>query len=69
MATRSVPKSVCASAHPDRPETWPVIWRVVAPGAGSYDQDMVVCETADEAQARGVYRDRRSGGYTVRLER
>ena len=29
-----------------------MIWRVVAPGAGSYDHDMVFLETENEANAR-----------------
>jgi hypothetical protein len=58
------------SAHPDRPDTWPIVWRVVAPAAGSYNHDMVFCESEDEAEARRTYRSLRAGGgWTVRLER
>jgi hypothetical protein len=55
--------------RPNSPDTWPVIWRVVAPGAGSYDHDWVMCETDDEAEARRIYIERRRGGFPVRLER
>jgi hypothetical protein len=51
------------------PDTWPVIWRVVAPSAGSYDHDMVFIETADEQVARTHFRSLRRTGYPVRLER
>ncbi len=49
-------------------ENWPVIWRVVAPGAGSYDHDMVFLETESEADAVKQYTRLRRGGYPVRIE-
>ena len=55
--------------HPDRPDTWPVIWRVVAPRAGSYNSDFVVWEDQDEGVARRIYGQRRREGWAVRLER
>jgi hypothetical protein len=61
--------TAAAAPNPLRPETWPVVWRVVIPGAGSYDHDWVMVETEDEAEARGDYRARRSGGWPVRLEK
>jgi hypothetical protein len=58
------------AAHPDRPDTWPVVWRVVAPAAASYNHDWVFLETEDEAEARQAYRNLRAGGeWTVRIER
>jgi hypothetical protein len=69
MATRSIAKSVRTAAHPERPETWPVIWRVVAPSAGCYDRDMVFLETEDEGEARKGYKAQRSAGWPVRIER
>lgn len=50
-------------------ESWPVIWRVVAPGAGSYNHDMVFLETDREREARSFLTELRAGGYAVRLER
>jgi hypothetical protein len=44
---------VAQSSASDR-HTWPVIWRVVAPSAGSYDRDMVFIETPDEHKAEGA---------------
>ena len=43
-------------------ENWPVIWRVVAPGAGSYDHDMVYLETESEPDAVKQYTRLRRGG-------
>lgn len=57
------------SPHPDRPDSWPVIWRIVMPAAGSYNLDWVVMQTDDEAAARKSYRVQRAGGWPVRLER
>lgn len=62
MAKISKPK-------PNNPETWPVVWRVVAPGAGSFDHDMTFISTDDEAEARSVYRSLRASQHCVRLER
>lgn len=53
----------------DRPETWPCVWRVLAPRAGSYDHDMIYLETEDETKARQCHGDLRRGGHPVRLER
>jgi hypothetical protein len=58
-----------AAPKPDDPSTWPVFWRVVAPGAGSYNHDMVFLETEDEAKARKSFRTLRRGRWPVRLER
>jgi hypothetical protein len=72
MATRNVtaPRSRSSSApRPDSPDTWPVIWRVVAPGAGSYDRDMVFLETPIEADARSCCTSTRRQGLPTRLER
>ncbi|HEY6483948.1 MAG TPA: hypothetical protein VIY54_10535, partial [Steroidobacteraceae bacterium] len=54
---------------PKSVKTWPILWRVVAPGAGSYDQDMVFIETADEAEARRSHAYLRRKKFPVRLER
>jgi len=51
------------------PQTWPVIWRVVAPRAGSYNHDMVFIETEDEREARQQFHALRRTGYPVRVER
>lgn len=53
----------------DRPETWPVVWRVVAPRAGSYNYDGTFFETQVEAEARKWLKRCRADGYPVRLER
>jgi hypothetical protein len=55
--------------QPNSPETWPVVWRVVAPGAGSFDHDMTFLSTEDEAEARSMYRSIRAEQWCVRLER
>jgi hypothetical protein len=57
------------SPTPRDSTTWPVMWRVVAPRAGSYDQDMVFMETDDETAAREHHRALRRARYPVRLER
>jgi hypothetical protein len=49
-------------------EDWPVVWRVVAPAAGSYDTDMVMLETEDEEDAFRQFRRLRCTGWPVRLE-
>jgi hypothetical protein len=64
--TRSAPRS---APNPRDPSTWPVIWRVLAPHAGSYDHDSVYIETAKESDARSCYAHLRRRGYPVRLER
>jgi hypothetical protein len=46
-----------------------VIWRVVAPCAGSYDHDTVYVETESEEDARHMHRNLLRTGYPVRLER
>jgi hypothetical protein len=51
------------------PETWPVVWRVVAPNAGGYSHDMVFITTEDETEAHERFEALCSGGYPVRLER
>jgi hypothetical protein len=56
-------------ASPDKPETWPVIWRVTAPACSSYGADWVFLETDDEDNARKEYANLRRTGYPVRLER
>jgi len=48
---------------------WKVIWRVVAPCAGSYDHDMVFGDGLTEAAARRMFDGLRKGGHAVRLER
>ena len=58
-----------AAPRADSPDSWPIIWRVVAPGAGSYDHDMVYADTEDEEYARHEYRQLRRAGHPVRLER
>lgn len=35
----------CKCPKPEDPSTWPVLWRVVAPTAGSFNHDMVFTET------------------------
>jgi hypothetical protein len=50
------------------PDTWPTFWRVIAPGAGSYDHDMVFCETEDETKARREFSALRRADWPVRLE-
>lgn len=70
MATRSLSKPARATAPaPDSPDTWPILWRVVVPGAGSYDHDMVFLETAIEKDAREACAEQQRNGYPVRLER
>ena len=54
---------------PDDPATWPVVWRVVSPCAGSFNHDMTFTETDDEAEARDTLRELRKVGWPVRLER
>jgi hypothetical protein len=66
MAT---PNVTAIRPHPESPDTWPVIWRVVAPGAGSYDHDTVFTETHREEDARHTHRSLCRSGYPVRLER
>ena len=56
-------------AQPNEPSTWPVVWRVVAPAAGSYDHDMTFLETEDEAEAQRQLEALRCSGSPVRLER
>lgn len=62
-------KSIKAAPRVDRPDTWPTIWRIVAPGAGGYGHDMVYAETEDEAEARRMYHAHLCSGHPVRLER
>jgi len=50
-------------------EKWPVVWRVVAPACGSYDQDMVFLETESEKEARHQFHSLRCCEWPVRLER
>jgi hypothetical protein len=58
-----------APARPDDPSTWPIVWRVVAPTAGSFNHDMVFIETEDEEEARKSFRGLRRQSWPVRLER
>jgi hypothetical protein len=58
-----------ASALPDDPSTWPIVWRVVAPTAGSFNHDMVFVETEDEQEARSALGNLRRQSWPVRLER
>ena len=51
------------------PDSWPVVWRVVAPDCGAYGQDLVMLESDDEAEARRQCTAMRRGGWPVRLER
>jgi len=51
------------------PEQWPVVWRVVAPRAGSYGHDMTFIETDSEEEAMRELRGLRRSGWPVRLER
>lgn len=75
MATvLTIPEAPSRRAHgavpqADDPDTWPVIWRVVAPGRGSYDHDMVYVEVPDEPTARASFDALRADGHPVRLER
>lgn len=63
-------QAIAASPRSDGPGTWPVMWRVVMRGAGSYNGDRAFLETEDEAEARRRYRRWRcGGGWTVRIER
>ena len=55
--------------RPDAPDTWPIVWRVVAPAAGGYDHDMVFLETDDETEARRRLDSVRESGFPARLER
>lgn len=59
----------CKCPKPEDPNTWPVLWRVVAPTAGSFNQDMVFMETEDEKEAEKSLRGLRRQGWPVRLER
>lgn len=59
-------KQTKSTQHAD---TWPVVWRVVAPGAGSYDRDMVFAEVEHEDMARRELAAARRAGWPVRLER
>ena len=65
-----MPKSKIAirRASARSPDTWPIIWRVVAPGAGNYGHDMVFIETDDEEAARQEYVGLRRTQWPVRLE-
>ncbi|ANO50838.1 hypothetical protein BA177_06125 [Woeseia oceani] len=49
-------------------EKWPIIWRVTAPAAGSYDKDMVFCESDSREEALTEYRALRRAGWPVRVE-
>lgn len=49
-------------------DSWPVIWRVTAPAAGSYDNDMVFLETESEPEAVKRFGSLRRSGCPVRLE-
>jgi hypothetical protein len=61
-------RSPAAAPKPDDPSTWPILWRVVAPCAGSFNHDMVFIETRDEEEARNsLCALRRS--WPVRIER
>ena len=46
------PRAKSSSKQAPAIERWPIIWRVVAPGCGSYDHDMVFLETSSEKEAR-----------------
>lgn len=59
----------CKCPKPEDPSTWPVLWRVVAPTAGSFNHDMVFTETEDEQEAEKSLRALRRQGWPVRLER
>ena len=48
---------------------WPIIWRLVCPGAGSYDHDMVFLETTSKDEAIKEFRSLRCRGYPCRVER
>lgn len=56
-------------ASAEKPDSWPVVWRVVAPSCGNYGHDMVFLETGAEVEARERYRNLRRTGWPVRLER
>lgn len=56
------------SPQPGDPHTWPAFWRVVAPACGSYDHDMIGCQTEDETEARRYFKSFRTTGLPVRLE-
>ena len=61
------------STEPNPPEAygaeWPIIWRLVCPGAGSYDHDMVFCETTSKDEAIKQFRSLRRDGCPCRVER
>lgn len=48
---------------------WPVVWRVTAPSAGSYDQDMVFLTTTDRDAAVQQFESLREGNWPVRIEK
>ncbi|HEV2268996.1 MAG TPA: hypothetical protein VGR92_06025 [Steroidobacteraceae bacterium] len=58
-----------AAPIPGDPSTWPIVWRVVSPAAGSYDRDMVYIETESETEARARYAVTREAKLPARLER
>ena len=68
---RAVMKTRKPSRKPraDSPETWPIVWRVAMPAAGSFNHDMTMLETTDEAEARRIFGNLRRVRYPVRLER
>lgn len=69
--SRPAPSPLSTSAAPkaDDPATWPVIWRVTAPAAGSYNHDIVFLECEDEVDAREHLQAVRASGFPARLER
>ena len=58
-----------SSKRLDNHQRWPVIWRVVAPGCGSFDTDMVFIRTKDETEARRRFNGLLRAKWPVRLER
>ena len=54
--------------NPKSLSSWPIVWRVVAPAAGSRNRDMMMLQTDDEREARKRYGYLRRGGWPVRIE-
>lgn len=52
-----------------KPESWPVLWRVVMPCAGREDQDVVFFQSTEEREARARFHALRCAEYPVRLEK
>ena len=66
MTTKEITRNTAVERYT---KDWPVIWRVVAPAAGSYDHDMVFLETESREEAIKFFRTSRRSGYPVRVEK